>query len=61
VTTFESGAAAGYLSQEYYSTQVDEAYAKAFREVVQGSFERQANQAGKVELVFNRIYLVALK
>jgi ubiquinone/menaquinone biosynthesis C-methylase UbiE len=61
MTIFESGAAAGYLNQEYYSTPVDEAYAKAFREVVRGSFERQANQAGKVELVFNRIYLVAIK
>jgi len=61
MTIFESGAAAGYLNQEYYSTPVDEAYAKTFREVVQGSFERQANQAGKVELVFNRIYLVAMK
>ena len=61
MTIFESGAAAGYLNQGYYSTPVDEAYAKTFREVVQGSFERQANQAGKVELVFNRIYLVAVK
>jgi len=61
MTIFESGAAAGYLNQEYYSTPVDEAYVKAFREVVKGSFERQADQAGKVELVFNRIYLVAVK
>lgn len=58
---FESGAAAGYLNQEYYSSKLDEAYAKAFREVVRESFHRQANQAGKVELVFNRIYLVAMK
>jgi len=61
MTIFESGAAAGYLNQEYYSTPVDEAFAKAFREVVKGSFQGQANAQGKVELVFNRIYLVAVK
>ncbi len=61
MTIFESGAAAGYLNQEYYSTPVDEAYAKAFREVVKGSFQRQANAQGKVELAFNRIYLMAVK
>jgi len=61
MTIFESGAAAGYLNQEYYSTKLDEAYAKVFREVVKESFQRQANAKGKVELVFNRIYLVAVK
>lgn len=61
LTIFESGAAAGYLNQEYYSSPVDEAYIKVFREVVKGSFQRQANRAGEVELVFNRIYLVAVK
>ncbi len=61
MTIFESGAAAGYLNQEYYSTRIDEAYAKAFREVVKASFQRQANAQSKVELVFNRIYLVAVK
>jgi trans-aconitate methyltransferase len=61
MTIFESGAAAGYLNQEYYSKPVDEAYARAFREVVKGSFQLQVIQMGKVELVFNRIYLVAVK
>jgi trans-aconitate methyltransferase len=61
MTIFESGAAAGYLNQDYYSTGIDDAYAKAFREIVKGSFGCQANRAGKVELVFNRIYLVAVK
>jgi trans-aconitate methyltransferase len=58
---FESGAAAGYLNQEYYLTKIGEDYARAFREVVKGSFRNQANAQGKVELVFNRIYLVAVK
>ena len=61
MTIFESGAAAGYLNQDYYSTQIDEAYVKAFREIVRVSFEQQANTQGKVELMFNRIYLVAIK
>ena len=61
MTIFESGAAAGYLNQENYSTPVDGAYTRTFRDVVKRSFSNQANQAGKVELVFNRIYLVAVK
>ncbi len=61
MTIFESGAAAGYLNQEYYSTPVGEAYAKAFREIVSETFQNQANAQGKVELVFNRIYLIAVK
>ena len=61
MTIFESGAAAGYLNQEYYSTKIDEEYTKAFRQIAKESFRRQANALCKVELVFNRIYLVALK
>lgn len=61
MTIFESGAAAGYLNREYYSTKINEEYSKAFREIVKGSFQRQANTQGKVELAFNRIYLVAIK
>jgi trans-aconitate methyltransferase len=61
MTIFESGAAAGYLNQEYYGVLIDEAYAMAFRDAVKGSFQRQANAQGKVELRFNRIYLVAVK
>jgi trans-aconitate methyltransferase len=61
MTIFESGAAAGYLNQEYYSTKIGEDYARAFREVVKGSFHNQANAQGKVKLAFNRIYLLAVK
>jgi len=61
MTIFESGAAAGYLNQEHYSTKTDEEYTKAFREIVRISFQRQTRQDGKIELVFNRIYLVAIK
>lgn len=61
MTIFESGAAAGYLNQEYYQTPIDETYNKAFREIARGSFHRQADKQGQVELVFNRIYLAAMK
>jgi hypothetical protein len=61
MTIFESGAAAGYLNQEYYATSIDDAYAKAFREIARKSFRQQANKDGKVEMVFNRIYLLAVK
>jgi trans-aconitate methyltransferase len=58
---FESGAAAGYLNRAYYVSSVDERYAATFREIVRASFHRQAGQDGKVELTFNRVYLVARK
>lgn len=61
MTIFESGAAAGYLNQDYYTALVDDAYTAAFREIVRKSFREQANGDGKVELIFNRIYLVAMK
>ncbi len=61
MTIFESGAAAGYLNQDYYAAPVDGAYAAAFRRIVRESFRKQANRDGKVELIFNRIYLVATK
>lgn len=57
---FESGAAAGYLNQEHYSIQLDEAYCAAFREIVKQSFFNQANDTGNVALIFNRIYLIAV-
>jgi len=58
---FESGAAAGYLNQAYYSTPIDDTYAGTFREIVRASFHRQSDGHGKIELAFNRIYLVATK
>lgn len=61
MTIFESGAAAGYLNQQFYDTRIDEGYSNAFREIVKGSFEQQANEQGQIELVFNRIYLIAEK
>ena len=61
MTIFESGAAAGYLNQDYYAAPIGGAYTAAFREIVKESFHKQANRVNKVELIFNRIYLVAMK
>lgn len=58
---FESGAAAGYLSAEYYDAEVDFEYFDAARRIFRASFQAQANQNGKVPLTFSRIYLVAEK
>lgn len=61
MTIFESGAAAGYLNREFYRDPIDEAYTAAFRETVRDAFRRQAGRDGNVGLLFNRIYLVAVK
>jgi len=61
MSIFESGAAAGYLNQDHYSKPVDETYAQSFREIVRRSFQQQADRNGKVALLFNRIYLLAIQ
>jgi ubiquinone/menaquinone biosynthesis C-methylase UbiE len=58
---FDSGAAAGYLNQEFYGVAIGSAYVEAVRQIISGVFRSQANEAGLVELTFNRIYLVATK
>lgn len=58
---FESGAAAGYLNQDFYGTTIDRAYVDRFRQIIKDAFEEQVNANGLLELIFNRIYLVAVK
>jgi ubiquinone/menaquinone biosynthesis C-methylase UbiE len=58
---FESGAAAGYLNQAYYSIPISQDYIDAFRDVVRGSFEYQADETGQIRLIFYRVYLLAVK
>lgn len=58
---FESGAAAGYLNQAYYSIQLSQEYIDAFRAIVRSSFEGQADETGQVRLTFYRIYLLATR
>lgn len=58
---FSSGAIAGYLNQEFYSVPLSKEYIESFKEVIRYEFTRQENQEGKVELIFNRIMLIAVK
>ena len=58
---FESGAAAGYLNQEYYGVSISKEYIEEFRKVVRKSFDEQAGETGKIKLIFYRIYLLAIK
>jgi trans-aconitate methyltransferase len=59
--TFNSGAAAGYLNPDYYDALLTDRYLQDFAEIVQESFIEQADKNGKIELLFNRIYLLADK
>ena len=58
---FDSGAAAGYLNQAYYSIPLNKDYTANFRDITKKSFNEQADSRGNVELTFNRIYLLACK
>ena len=46
---FESGAAAGYLNQHYYSIPLSNKYMENFRNIVRRSFEEQAKEKGHVD------------
>jgi len=58
---FSSGVAVGYLSQDFYDVELETGYVDAFRRVVTDVFEQQADDTGKILLIFNRIFLVAVK
>jgi ubiquinone/menaquinone biosynthesis C-methylase UbiE len=58
---FSSGAIAGYLNQDFYDIDIGEDYVENFKAIVRDAFVRQADEEGKVELIFNRIFLVAIK
>lgn len=58
---FSSGAIAGYLNQDFYDVKIDEDYMDTFKKIVKDAFVQQANEQGEVELIFNRIFLVAIK
>lgn len=58
---FESGAAAGYLNPDCYRTNFGRDYVETFREIVAHSFRQKVDEAGRVSLLFNRIYLVGEK
>jgi trans-aconitate methyltransferase len=58
---FSSGAIAGYLNQDYYSVNIDEDYIQQFKNKIKEKFKNQADSHGLVNLIFNRIYLLAFK
>lgn len=58
---FSSGAAAGYLNQDYYDVEIEAGYINSFKEIVRNAFVQQANNHREMELEFNRIFLVAIK
>ena len=58
---FNSGAAAGYLSQACFSDPLPEDFAERMRQGVRESFEEQADADGRIDLVFHRIFLTAAK
>jgi len=58
---FSSGAAAGYLNQDYYDVGIETGYIDSFKEIVRDTFVQQTNDHREIELVFNRIFLVAIK
>ncbi|MHC1682264.1 MAG: class I SAM-dependent methyltransferase [Clostridiaceae bacterium] len=58
---FSSGAIAGYLNQNFYSKKTDDEYIDSFKEIVKTECENQVGDDGFVDLVFNRIFLIAIK
>jgi len=56
---FMSGASVGYLNPKYYDKDISN-FVNDFKAIVRCCFEEQAKD-GLVELVFNRVYLVAHK
>ena len=58
---FSSAAVAGYLNQDFYDVEIEAGYIDSFKEIVKDAFVQQANNHGEMELVFNRIFLVAVK
>jgi len=58
---FSSGAVIGYLGRDFYDVKIDEDYMDAFKKIVKDAFVQQANERGEVDLIFHRVFLVAIK
>jgi len=58
---FSTGAAAGYLNQDCYRTTLPEWYGERFLERIGADFTAQADVNERLELVFTRIYLTAVR
>jgi ubiquinone/menaquinone biosynthesis C-methylase UbiE len=57
---FESGAAAGYLNSDCYRGPLPDGYGASVRRILTREFRAQAGADGRLELVFRRIYLLAV-
>lgn len=58
---FSSAAVAGYLNQDFYDVKIGEDYVETFEKIVKEAFVQQADDQGEVALIFNRIFLTAMK
>jgi trans-aconitate methyltransferase len=58
---FSSGAIAGYLNQDYYPSAINKEYIELFKNLMMREFRSQADGSGLVNLIFNRVYLLAFK
>ena len=58
---FSSGAAAGYLNNNYYTVNISDEYIDSFNSIIMQEFVNQSNHKGLVDLEFNRIYIIAVK
>jgi trans-aconitate methyltransferase len=58
---FSSGAAAGYLNQDFYDVELNDDYIKAFNDIFKQAFCEQTDNRGEMILRFSRIFLVAFK
>ncbi|MBI4651705.1 methyltransferase domain-containing protein [Candidatus Desantisbacteria bacterium] len=61
IRIFESGAAIGYLNQNFYDISIDNTYTENFRKTMKNEFKKQSGTDGLIELIFNRIFLVGVK
>jgi trans-aconitate methyltransferase len=58
---FSSGAIAGYLNRDNYTVEIDDVYIERFKHLIKEEFAKQADGDGLVNLIFNRIYLLAFR
>ena len=58
---FESGAGVGYLNPNHYDVSIDDGYVQGFLRLVREAFENQADEDGIVDLLFHRVYMLAVK
>ncbi len=61
VAVFQSGAAAGYCNQNCFDTPLPQGFADRVLGRVRESFAAQAEPDGRIELVFQRLFVLAAK